>query len=279
MVSQIYPTTLEEALHYLKKETCHIVAGGTDLWVKHRNWANTPPKFKRNLLYVAHLEALKGIKKENNILSIGALTPYETILNHPATPDILKACLMELASPAIRHVATLAGNIANASPAADAVLVLVALDATVEIANESVRRIKNVKDIIMGPRKTTLEDDDLIVNIRIPLTPFTHTKFIKVGGRKADAISKVAFAGCANVKDGALKDFNIALGAVNSTVVRNIPLENTYKDKPLSELKREKEAFLNALSTSIKPIDDQRSNAQYRKRVALNLVSDFIDSL
>ncbi|MGM0436321.1 MAG: FAD binding domain-containing protein [Bacillota bacterium] len=279
MVSHIHPNTLQEALKHLEEEPCHIVAGGTDLWVKHRNWANTPPKFDQSLLYIAHLDTLLGIREESDMLDIGAMTPYETILNHPATPKMLKACLFELASPAIRHVATLAGNIANASPAADAVLVLIALDASVEIESANKKKFEKVKDVITGPGKTTLKQGDMITRIMIPLNTFTHKLFKKVGGRKADAISKIAFAGGARVREGNLEDLNIALGAVNITVVRDEPLENKYIGKPVSTLKNQKNAFLDELSASIKPIDDQRSNALYRKQVALNLVSNFIDSL
>ncbi len=279
MVSHRHPNSLEEALETLKNEPCHIVGGGSDLWVKNRSWANTPPAFKKTLLYLAHLESLKGIRKTDDSLIIGAMTPYETILNHPETPALLKACLYELASPAIRHVATLAGNIANASPAADAVLVLIALDATLEIQNHAFKRTVKVKDLIEGPGKTSLESRDLITSIRIPRRTFTHQTYKKVGGRKADAISKVAFAGGAVIKDGTVKHLSLALGAVNATVVRDEGVEKPYINQPLSKLKSEKEAFKKALSSSINPIDDQRSNALYRKKVALNMINRFIESL
>lgn len=279
MVSHIHPDTLEEALEYLKHDTYHIVGGGSDLWVRYRNWANTPPKFDKSLLYIAHLEALKGIKEENGVLTIGAETPYETILTHKKTPGILKKCLYDLASPAIRHIGTLAGNIANASPAADAVLALITLDATLEIDNHAFKRTMKVKDVITGPGKTTLESRDLITKIHIPIQTFSHETFKKIGGRKASAIAKVAFAGGADIKDGNVQDLNIALGAVNVTVVRDEALENDYLGKPLSKLKTDRERFMNALGKSIKPIDDQRSSAEYRKKVALNMISRFIDSL
>ncbi len=279
MVDHVMAKTLDEALKTMKKGTYKPIAGGTDLMVKHRSWANTPPEFDNNMLYLDKLDELKKIKAHETHLEIGSLTPYETIMDDERTPDMLKQCIRELASPALRHVATLAGNIANASPAADAVLVLIALDATASIQSADAKREVLVGELIQGPGKTGLEADELIVSIMIPSHSFTHTLFKKVGGRKADAISKLAFAGGARVEEGVLKDLNIALNAVGPVIVRDPRLEESYIDKSVETLKADVDTLIEKFDASITPIDDQRSNKHYRRKVAHNLIRRFIDTL
>lgn len=279
MVDHIIPTTLDEALRTMKDGTFRPIAGGTDLMVRHRSWANTPPQFEFNVLYLNKLDALRGIREDDAHLEIGALTPYETIMNHAATPAPLKACIRELASPALRHVGTLAGNIANASPAADAVLVMIMLDAVALIRSADNAREIPVNDLIEGPGKTGLKADELITAIRIPKHGFTHTTFKKVGGRKADAISKVAFAGGARIEDGIVRDINIALNAVAATVVRVPDIEASCTGRRVSEIQADADTIIAAYDDHIKPIDDQRSNRYYRRKVAHNLLRRFLDTL
>ncbi|MFW6285289.1 MAG: FAD binding domain-containing protein [Bacillota bacterium] len=279
MVDHAIPTTLEEALDTMKKGTYRPIAGGTDIMVKRRSWANTPPEFDFDALYLFKLDELRGIEVEADQISVGALTPYETLLEHEAIPEPLKACIRELASPALRHVATLAGNIANASPAADAVLVLIMLDAKARIRSADGERTVLVKDLITGPSRTELKPDELITTILIPLPTFTHTYFKKVGGRKADAISKIAFSGAARIEEGVVKDLRIALNAVAATVVRAPEIENAYIGKRPHDLKAHEDAIIKAYDEHIRPIDDQRSNKTYRRHVAHNLIRRFLDIL
>ncbi|MFW6284828.1 MAG: FAD binding domain-containing protein [Bacillota bacterium] len=279
MVDHAIPTTLEEALKTMEKGTYRPVAGGTDIMVKKRSWANTPPEFDFDALYLFKLDELRGIDVEKKRIKIGALTPYETLLAHAAVPEPLKACIRELASPALRHVATLAGNIANASPAADAVLVLIMLDATVRIQSTKSERTVPVKDFITGPSTTDLKPGELITEIHIPIPDFTHTFFKKVGGRKADAISKIAFAGGAKIEAGIVKDLRIAMNAVSATVVRVPSIEKAYIGMTADDLKNHEDAIIEAYDAFIKPIDDQRSNKTYRRKVAHNLIRRFIDTL
>ena len=279
MVKQVIPKTLDEALDYLYDGSYQIIGGGTDLMVQKRSTAETPPLFSNNLLYAFHLEELKFIKKSEHCLHIGSMTSLETLLHHEDTPDILKEVIYEMASPAIRNVATLAGNIANASPAGDSLVPLYLLDAQIILLSKNQFRHIPIEKLIIGPRKTVIFKDEIIKYIAIPKHEFTKFKWIKVGGRLADAISKVSFLGAVHIEADQVLDFRIAFGAVYKTVIRNREIEKEYKNISVQELKSMHDEIIKKYDAFILPIDDQRSNKEYRKKVALNMLSDFIINL
>ncbi len=279
MVKQIIPKHLEEAITYLDKEDFQVIAGGTDLMIQRRNSADLVPLFDRNLLYAFNLDELKYVIKEETQTRIGSMTSLETLLHHPHTPKLLKDVIKEMASPGIRNVATLAGNIANASPAGDSLVALYLLDAVVVLSSKKQTRHLPIDQVILGPRKTCIQNNELITEIIIPTPCFTQTSWVKVAGKKADAISKISFAGAVTIKQGMITDFRIALGAVFMTVVRNKEIENLYKNISVEALKNDVEEILSHYQALIKPIDDQRSNKIYRNQVSLNLIEDFIRKL
>lgn len=279
MVKQIIPKHLEEAITYLDQEDFQVIAGGTDLMIQRRNSADLVPLFDRNLLYAFNLDELKYVIKEETQTKIGSMTSLETLLHHPNTPKLLKDVIKEMASPGIRNVATLAGNIANASPAGDSLVALYLLDAVVVLSSKKQTRHLPIDQVILGPRKTCIQNNELITEIIIPTPCFTQTSWVKVAGKKADAISKISFAGAVTIKQGMMTDFRIALGAVFMTVVRNKEIENLYKNMSVDILKSNMNNILSHYQVLIKPIDDQRSNKIYRNQVSLNLIEDFIRKL
>lgn len=279
MVKHVIPESLSEALKYLYQGDFIIFAGGTDLMVQNRTWADVSLTFPKNVLYCAKLPELNGIECRKDRIEIGAMTPLETILNHQSVPALLKTAISEMASPAIRHVATLGGNIGNASPAGDTLPVLILLDAWVELRSMASSRMVLVKDLIIGPRKTILHPEEMIVKICIPTHSFTKEKYVKVGGRKADAISKVSFAAVCDMEDGIILDLRVAFGAVAKTVVRDETAEGAWEHMPVAELRTHVWRIVDMYDPLIQPIDDQRSDKHYRKTVAINLLKDFVDQL
>jgi CO/xanthine dehydrogenase FAD-binding subunit len=276
MVKQVIPKNLKEAIAYLNQEEYQVVAGGTDLMIQKRNTADLPPVFNSNILYAFNLDELKYVIKEETQIRIGSMTSLETLLHHPDVPQILKDVIIEMASPGIRNVATLAGNIANASPAGDSLVALYLMDAIVVLSSLNKERQVSIDKVILGPRKTSIAKNELITEIILPINKFSQTSWVKVGGRRADAISKVSFAGAVKVDKDIVVDFRIALGAIFMTVVRNLEIENRYKNMSVQALKDNTQQVLNDYQKLIKPIDDQRSNKVYRSQVALNLIEDFI---
>ncbi len=279
MVKHYIPETLVQALEFKNKYNATIIAGGTDIMVQKRNWAETPAKFPNKVMYIANLNELNYIKKIDNHLHIGAVTPISDVLEFTDTPKILKDAIEIMASPALRNCATIAGNIVNASPAGDTLPVLYVLEALIVIETSSNSRILPIKEVITGPHKTIIEDDEIITEIIIPLTDFSKIHFEKIGGRKADAISKVSFAGAIILKDNLIKSVRFAFGAVAPTVIRNQELEKEYVNMTQTGLKEHKNDILKKYEKIIIPIDDQRSNKEYRKKVALNILENFIETL
>ncbi len=279
MVKHIIPNSLKEALDYMDGHYTTIVAGGTDLMVQRRNWAELPPTFTSDPVYVFHLSELNYVNEDDKNVYIGAVTPMSVLLDHPATPQLLKDAIAIIAAPGLRNMATIAGNIGNASPAGDSLPILYALDALVRIQSKSQNSLLPIAQVIQGPRKTILDNNELITEIVIPKDPFTFQMFRKVGGRKADAISKVSFTGSVRIEGKHVTDLRIAFGAVAPTVVRVRDIEMEYEGKTVKQLQQQVKSLQEAYATYIRPIDDQRSNKEYRMNVAMNLLEQFISSL
>jgi len=273
------PDSLKEALR-IRRETGAIpFAGGTDLMVRFKNWTGLPPAFPKDILFLSHLEELQSLERQGEILRVGAGVPFRRIAAFPETPEILRKAVLSIAAPAIRNIATLAGNVCNASPAGDSICVLYALDASVEVRSLEGPREIPVMQFITGPGRTMLNGDELVTAIRIPLRPANIQVFRKVGTRKANALAKLSFAAVGEVKGGIVDALALSFGAVGPTVVRSTELEKRMAGRSLSDLKEMIPSLLSDYSAMIVPIDDQRSTAAYRKQVALNLLENFLREL
>lgn len=279
MVTGYYPKTIEEALQ-LKKEypDAVLVAGGSDVMVvrKKAEWA----------IFLNQIEEMKNVVLDKDVLRIGAGATYRELLENPEVPEILKMPIRKIASPAIRNVGTMAGNICNASPAGDTLPVLYALNANViKVSLEDSGRVKEEKvpmeAFILGIRKVALEKEELVAAIEIGKENFagmTKTYYQKVGAREAEAISKLSFVGLYQVEHEMITDIRIAFGSVGITVVRKKELEEKIKGLSLMQVREKKEEIIKWYDEILHPIDDQRSTAVYRKKVCLNLLGDFLNT-
>jgi len=273
MVNLIVPRNLTDALERMSKQKFTVFAGGTDLMIKRRS----PTKglqFDQDVLLISDLKELKIISVQENSITIGAAATISEILAHPSVPDLIKAPLSQIGSVAIRNKATLGGNIVNASPAGDALPMLVALDAKVICKSKLRGEFKVAIDtFITSPGKTVLKPDELVTGIAIPQTDFNVFSYVKVGARKANAISKLSFFGAANFNMNRVVDVRFAFGAMGPKVIREPLFEldlinTTYLYMP--------DVALPKYERVLNPIDDLRSTQAYRKKVALNLLEDFI---
>lgn len=281
MVRHIIPTTLVEALKYLNEGSFHIMAGGTDLMIQKRSTAGTPPRFAKDVLYIANLKELNYIQvdQKSKVLRIGAATKLEDISDHKDVPELLRKIIKEIGSPGIRHSGTIGGNIGNASPAGDSLVGLYLLDAQVKLLSVDGERILAIKHFITGVRKIDLKANELIKEIIIPISSFTAYRWVKVGGRRADSISKVSFAGAYRVEKEQVVDFRLAFGSVAAMVARNPILEKSLLNLSIEQIKSDLPRILDECNKMITPIDDQRSNKDYRRKVAINIAESFIKGL
>lgn len=276
MVEGYYPGTFREALEILKEKDVIIYSGGTDLMVRNKNTASLLPKFNKDLLYIGNLERLKEVKKSPSAVEIGTACTLSSLLREKEVPEILKEAIRQIASPAIRNMGTIGGNICNASPAGDTLPILYALDAKLKLTSESSSREVNIEDFILGPRKIDLNKDELLESIIIPKLEFNKTYYEKVGARKASAISKLSFVGLAKIEDKKIIDIRIALGSVSATVVRIKDAEKLILGHDLNEIEGKLDEIIKVYSEKVTPINDQRSTAAYRKKVALRLIQYFL---
>ncbi|TVY11261.1 FAD binding domain-containing protein [Paenibacillus cremeus] len=280
MVTSYRLKSLDETIAQLSREDCQIIAGGTDLMVQHKSPRGAPARFDEPIVFIDHLQELKRIRWVNQDLHIGACCTYSEMLGHPLIPNILKKAIKEIAAPAIRNRGTLGGNICNASPAGDTLPLLYLFNARLQLKSAKGDREVEIRDFIQGPRKVKRLKDELVTEIILPNVQEDHTSFVfeKVANRKADAITKISFAGLMRWDEGQIVDARFAFGAVGPTIVRSAAIEQ----KIVGEAFPLEAAVVNGIVADferiIKPIDDQRSTAIYRKTVALHLLRYFIEN-
>jgi CO/xanthine dehydrogenase FAD-binding subunit len=273
----IVPRTLDEALELLRGEpgVWRPFAGGTDLMVLLEAGRLEQRKF----FSIARLKELRGVEESGESVQIGALTTYTDVRRSELLarefPMLLDAA-RETGGLAIQNRGTIGGNIANASPAADTPPALLAYGAEVELVSASGARLVDYAEFHTGYRQTVMRADEMIARVRLrrPAVGARHF-YRKVGTRRAQAISKVCFAALAEgVEGGAIDDVRIALGSVAPTVVRCRETEAILRGRvPDGELTGE---ALAGLARDVAPIDDIRSTARYRLRVAQNLLTEFL---
>jgi xanthine dehydrogenase FAD-binding subunit len=277
MVETLRPEKLKDALDFLKIYKALPFAGGTDLMVHYRNYSGTESKIDKPLLFTDAIKELRHIKVDNDWMEIGAAVLLSELEVHKDVPLLLKSSITGIAAPALRNRATLAGNICNASPAGDSLPPLYLYEAELVLASSSGKRFVNIREFITGPGKTILKEDELLTAIRIPLLKQDHKYYRKVGTRAANALSKLSVAAFAVVDEGIISDFRLALGAVAPLIVRDKECEDLVIGCARNQINIKE--VVKAYGPLIRPIDDQRSTADYRKQVALNIVKDFLEKL
>ena len=271
------PRNLDAALEMLEREpgVWKPFAGGTDLMVLLE--AGKLPH--RKFLSIWKFAELRGIDVSSESLSIGALSTYTEIQRNAILQrefPLLCRAASETGSVATQNRGTLGGNIANASPAADSPPALMVYDAEIELISAKGARRVAYRDFHTGYKKMQMRDDELIWRIHLNRgSKRSKEYFRKVGTRKAQAISKICFAASANVEGGRISEVRIALGSVAPTVLRAAETEKILGGEKISSSLLE--AAQTTLGREISPIDDMRSTAVYRRRVALNLLGEFFD--
>ena len=279
MVNKYIPTSIAEALDILSNHDCYILAGGSDLMVVKKNIAGSLPTFDKDVMFVSHIEEMKGIYKDGKGVHIKAGTTLDEVEHSELVPSLLRKAISEVASTNIRHFATLVGNIANASPAGDTIVVDVVLDAVLKLESVDGARFVKAEDFVLGVRKIDRKPNELITEIIFPEIDYNGELWFKVGSRKADSISKVMMAGIYKISGKTLENFALVFGSVSIKPVRSHELEDELKGMSLDDVMKNKAHIIEEYSKLIKPIDDQRSTAEYRLTVAKNMIAKFIDQI
>jgi len=276
MVKVFTPKTLAESLSIRTLYETLVINGGTDVMVKYRRWNGMPPDFPLDVLHIGNIAELKRIQIAEGKLIIGAAVTLSELMEHPWVPDYITLPIREMASPSIRNMGTLAGNLCNASASGDSLPMLYALDAEVTLASMHGTRKLPVAQFITFAKQTLLQPDELVTEIMIPLSGFPIVYYRKIGGRKVNAISKASFYAVAIKKDGIIEDVRIAFGSVAPTAVRDMACEEILIGTAETELDSKIESLRTRYGELLAPLDDIRSTADYRRHVSLQLLEDFI---
>jgi CO/xanthine dehydrogenase FAD-binding subunit len=269
MVRYARPETVDEALSLLAEDAWRILAGGTDFYP-----ALGAKPLRENVLDIDRLTELRGLSETVDHVVIGARTSWTDIVNATLPPAFtaLKQAALEVGSVQIQNRATVAGNLCNASPAADGVPALLVLDAEVELRSREGVRYLPLGEFILGNRKIALAASELLTAIRVPKESTAGAaSFFKLGARRYLVIS-IAMAAVRLDIDAAenICDAAIAVGACSAVAQRLPELENTLMGaragETLASLARPEHLSILA------PIDDVRGSAEYRRAAALEIV-------
>jgi len=264
------PSSISEAAQLLQPGEATLVAGGTDLTPQTEAGVR---QFSATLINIQRIEEMRGISLANGRYRIGGLTTVTDILESEtlaADVPVLVEAADHFACPQIRNASSMAGNLCNASPAADMCIPLLVLDAELELASwaddsVSIRTVA-LSDFFTGPGKTVLRANELLTAIEFPQPGdgFSAT-FQKSGPRPALEISTVSMGVAGVLKEGVFSGVRIAIGAVAPIPLRAKATEAVLEGQLLSEENIEK--AVEAVQQEVTPIDDARASAWYRKHL------------
>jgi CO/xanthine dehydrogenase FAD-binding subunit len=273
-MSYLRPRTVEEAVEMLAEPAC-ILAGGTDVFP-----ALVDRPAPARIVDLSRLEGLSAITLEPGLVRIGARVTWSALVRAPLPPcfSMLKAAAREVGSVQIQNAATIAGNLVNASPAADGVPPLLALDAFVEIAGPRGRLRVALADFITGYRQTVLAPGELVTAILVPRTIDTgRSAFLKLGTRRYLVISIAMVAAVVRAEAGRVVEARIAVGACSAVAKRLPALEDALVGADLAAAPLSSRVTPDHLA-GLDPIDDVRATAAYRREAALELARRALDA-
>ncbi len=248
-----------------------VFAGGTDLFVRLRR----DPASSPSLIGLERIEELRVLREEGPRLFVGSGVSHSRLLASSPVKrffPVLEQALRVLGSPPVRHMGTLGGNLVTASPAGDTLPPLTVLDAELELRTRQGSRRVSVPEFIRGPGNTVLNPGEIVAGVRLKMdTRRTLQYFEKVGQRNALAIALVSMAAVLQVSEsGVVERARLAWGSVGPTVITSPEAERRLEGHPISH--RALEEAAEEASNAVRPIDDLRAGAAYRRQVAGNLV-------
>ena len=276
------PGDLAEALDVLARDRPTVLAGGTDVFAARDAGSLDAP-----VLDLSRLVDLRAIRGGPAGWRIGALATWSDLAAAALPPGLtcLQQAAREIGGRQIQNRGTLGGNLCNASPAADGVPPLLALDARVELASGRGTRELAVAEFVLGNRRTALAPDELLTAVRVPAASDTaRSVFLKLGHRRYLVISVVMLAAFADVDDAdRVTRIGIAVGACSAAACRLTALEQRLLGAPRAALAAELDRLLGdgarAWLSPLTPIDDVRGTAAYRLEAATVLLRRAIAEL
>lgn len=262
------PGKVKDALAVLSASNARPVAGCTDVFAATEN-----QELSGDIVDVTRLQELKGVREGSDDWRIGAATTWREIsqLEVPRAFEMLLQASRTIGGVQVQNSGTIGGNICNASPAADGVPPLLALDASVELMSIRGTRCIKLDDFLVGSRRSVCQKDELVSAILIPKTSGTgRSRFLKLGARKHLVISIAMVAVRLNVENSVIQSASIAVGACSPVAKRAFDLEAALIGAEIGEA----QGVLSQdnLASIISPISDIRATATYRAEAVLELI-------
>ena len=260
------PGNLDEALDALAKGTLTVAAGCTDLFP-----AIERKRLPGDVLDITAIPELRGIVRDDEGLRIGAATTWTDVIRADLPPGLrgLQLAAREVGANQIQNRGTVAGNLCNASPAADSVPPLLTLDAEVALASGRGTRRLALSDFVTGPRRTARAPDELVTAVRIPAAALQgQGHFLKLGARHYLVISIAMVAVRVTLEGGVVTQASLAVGACGPVATRLPAVEAALLGHAPDSGRITDEMVAAALS----PIDDVRADAAYRGTGAAELL-------
>jgi xanthine dehydrogenase small subunit len=269
----LIPSSLEELKNLIENNHEAIFSTGhTDLGVREHHLGVSFDK----IIDLSHISQIKEIKETEEGLSIGANIPLERILENKLVCSklpVFKEMLSEMASQQVRNIASIGGNICNASPIGDCVVLLVALDASVVLFSPKGQRVIKLRDFYISYKNMNKEDDEAVIAVIIPKENYSkNLSFIKTGKRNAVDIASVNSASRMDIKDRMVTNWEIAFGGISGTVIYR-KIKDVSVDTPLEDI----EDIGEELSQQFEPLSDVRGSSDFRTLLIQgHLVKHFI---
>jgi carbon-monoxide dehydrogenase medium subunit len=271
------PESLEEVFDILREHPgeATFLAGGTDLIVKLKQRLVEP----KHLINLKKIKELKGIEKKDDYIHIGALTRLRTLeRSHQVTEwlPLLQETVSAMGSVQIRNMATIGGNLCNASPAADSAATLIALGADAHIAGPASERSLPLDEFFSGPKSNVLGDNEILTYVSVQV-PEENSKgaFLKIGRTKLD-IATVNVAVQLSMKGDTIEDCRMVMGSVAPIPLRLIAVEKYLKGKKATDATFKQAGEIG--SHEIEPVSDVRATANYRKTASKGLIREALST-
>ena len=270
------PGTLSELFETIgsRGKELQVLAGGTDLMIALKERVAAP----KIVVDLGRLrKELGGVTVEDGVLRIGALATFSQIESSPIVAryaNALRQAASNVGTLQIRSIATLGGNLATASPAADSAPPLIALGATVTLMSRSGQRSLPVQSVFAGPKRNGLREGEIVSSVEIPAKEEVRSVWTRSAVRNENVLSTVSVAVASTVQDGRFGSSRVALGAVAPTPIL---AEKATKEMIGSEATADQAERVAALAAEdARPISDIRASAHYRKRLVLVLTKRLI---
>ena len=258
------PTTLAEASRLFAQEHTQLLAGGTDLVIGMKALTETP----QSVISLQKIPGLAGVTAEaDGGISVGAMTKVREVelsANIQKHHTALAEGAAEIGSIQIRNLATIGGNIAHASPAADTVAGLLVAGAQVDIASADGERTVPIDELFTGPGQTVLAPGEIITRFRLP-SPASGSHYIKHKIREVMDLAFIGVAAAVNLDNGTITDARIGLAAVAPTPIRATEAEDLLRGNELTAALLEQAGEAAAAASS--PISDLRCSAEHRREM------------